>query len=129
MKASIPDHKLDTAIWKIAPAQHFAFSSDSSAAWAFHTNITRSTGSEAVAQPIIGFSIATYHFYDAEVGGPLKEPLKDTFEKEQNRFPAQIANRLSSLADLAPRFFAEQDYGIPCHYPYNHHVAPERVGS
>ena len=34
-----------------------------------------------------------------------------TFQLHQNRIPAEIANRLSALADLAPRFFAEQDCG------------------
>ena len=31
--------------------------------------------------PIIGFSIAICHYYDAEVGGPLEGPLKDKFKK------------------------------------------------
>ena len=56
-------------------------SSDNSAALACHINITRSTDSEAVELPIVGFSIAIYHNYDAEVGGPLKGSLKDTSKK------------------------------------------------
>ena len=44
-------------------------------------NITLSTDFEAVVLLIIGFSIVIYHFFDAEVGGPLIEPLKDRFKK------------------------------------------------
>ena len=87
---------------------------------ACHTNIRRSTGSEAVAPLIIGFSIATYHYHDAEIGGPLKGTLEryiqeGTFLLHKNGLPTEISNRLSALADLAPRFFAEQDYGRPRH--------------
>ena len=59
---------------------------DSSAALACHINVTHSTDSEAMELPIIGFSIVIYHLYDAEVGGPLKEPLKDTFKKRRMYF-------------------------------------------
>ena len=45
-------------------------------ALACHINTTCSTGSEAVSLPIIGFSKAAHHYYDAEVVGPLKGPLK-----------------------------------------------------
>ena len=51
---------LDTAIVRFTAAQHFACSSDSSAALACHINITRSTDYEAVELPIIGFSIVIY---------------------------------------------------------------------
>ena len=33
-----------------------------------------------------GFSIATYHFHDTEVRGPLKGPLNDTFKKARSFF-------------------------------------------
>ena len=54
-------------------------------------------------------------FDDAEVGGPQKEPLNVTFRMAlpqftKTRLSEKIANRLSALANLAPRFFAEQDY-------------------
>ena len=43
----------------------------------FQARGTRSTDPEAVELPIMGFSIVIYHCCDAEVGGPLKEPLND----------------------------------------------------
>ena len=52
-----------------------------------------------------------YHCYDAEVGGPLKEPSKDTFKKPTLSKPAiQRSCRVSRCSRRAPRFFAEQDY-------------------
>ena len=39
--------------------------------------------SEVVKLPIIGFNIVIHHNYDAEVGGPLRGPLKDTFKKRR----------------------------------------------
>ena len=124
MKASIPDHRLDTAIRKFTPAQHTPpISSDSSTALACYINITRSTGAEEVA---------LRHCYGAEVIGFLKGPSKDTFKKARshftkNRLPTEIANRPSALVDLAHRFFAEKDFGRPRHRPCSHHVATEKV--
>ena len=40
-----------------------------------------------------------------------------TFQLHQNRLPTEIANRLSALADLAPRFSPEQDCERPRHQP------------
>ena len=115
LKSSIPDHRLAAASRKFTAGQHFAYFQRNSAGLACHVNITRSTDSEAVEPPIIGFNIAIYHSYDAEVGEPLKGPLKDTFKKgrfllHQNQLSKEVADRPSVLAELAPRFFAEQDY-------------------
>ena len=39
----------------------------------------------------------------------------------------EIADHLRSLAELAPRFFAQQDYKESRHQPYSHHAATEKV--
>ena len=82
MKSSVPDHRLDTAIWKFtAPFNTSPVSCDNSPALAY-----RSTDSEAVALSIIGLNIAICHNYDAEVGGPLKGPLKKESKKGHFHF-------------------------------------------
>ena len=78
---------------------------------AFNIFQPASTGSEAVALLIIGFSFAIYHHHDADVGGPLKRPLNDTFMKAPSHFTKTNSPRLSALEDLAPRFLAEEDHG------------------
>ena len=85
------------------PLDTSPISSDRSTALACHINITRSTDSEAVEPPNIGFSIVIYHNYDAEVGGPLREPLRDTIKKGRFYFtktnsPKIVADRLGTLA-------------------------------
>ena len=102
------------------PLNTSPISSDNSAALACHINITRSTDSEAVGPPIIGFTVAIYHNYDAKVGEPLKGPheryiQEGTFLLHQNQFSKEVADRLS--AELAPRLFAEQDCGESRHQP------------
>ena len=76
--------------------------------------------SEVVKLPIIGFNIVIHHNYDAEVGGPLRGPLKDTFKKRRfyiskNQISRKVADRLSALAELAPLFYAEQDFSKSRH--------------
>ena len=81
----------------------------------------------------IGFKIAVYHNYDAEVGGHLKGLLKDTFKKgtfllHQNQLSKEVADRRSALAELAPLFLAEQAYGeYPATNSCSHHVDTEKV--
>ena len=67
MKSSIPDHRLDTAIWKFTAAQHFAhFQRRLRSHGVSHQHYTLS---EAVELPIIAFNTAFDHNHDAEVGG------------------------------------------------------------
>ena len=120
MKASIPDHRLDTAIWKFTPAQHFAY---------FQRQLR-----------IRGVSHQQYTLHGRRGGGTTDywQKYRDlpqlrrrgrwtsertlgryiqegTFRPHQNRLPAEIGNCLSALADLAQRFFAEQGNGKPRH--------------
>ena len=96
-------------------------------------NIARSTGSEAVAPPIIGFSIATCHYYDAEVVGPLKRPLKDTFKKarsllHQNTAPPRRLRTVSVLSQISPLVSLQNKTKEgPATSPCSHHDATERV--
>ena len=49
-----------------------------------------------------------------------------TFLLHRNGPSKEVAD-LRALAELAPRFFAEQDYRKVSHQPYSHHVEKERV--
>ena len=117
MKSSIPDHRLDAPIWRFIAAQHFAYF------WrqlrSLGVSKKRSMGSEGGALPIIGFSIETYLHYDAEVGGPLKRPLKDTFKRDVSTSlkPAPLENCERSQCSRRAHTFAEQHYGWLHHQP------------
>ena len=104
------------------PLNTVPISSDNPAALACHISTTRSTVSEAVEPPIIGSNIAIYFIYDAEVGGPLKRPLEDTYKKERfyciKAGSPRTLQTVSGLSHkLAPRFFAEQDNRESRHQP------------
>ena len=108
-------------------------SSDNPAALACHINITRSTGSQEVALPIIGISIPTYHCYDAQVGGPLKGPSREIHSRKHvstsptpvphgNCKPTHsVLSQISHLVSL-PNKTTEN----PTTSSYSHHVATER---
>ena len=76
----------------------------------------------------LALSVATYHFYDAEVGGPQKEPLNVTFRKALPQFTktgspkklrtVSVLSRISHLVSLQNKT-TERFATIP----YNHHVA------
>ena len=115
VKSSITDHSdLDSPPLNTSP-----ISSDNSAALACTINVTRSTDSEAVELPIVGFNIAIYLPLLRRRGRWTSEKTLERYIQEgslllhQNR----VANRLSALAELSPRFFAEQDYGESRHQP------------
>ena len=91
-----------------------------------------STGSQAVASLIIGFSIGTYQYYDAEVGGPLKGPLNDTFKKARSYFTKTSSPRklrtvlvLSQISHLVSLQIKTSEG--PANSPYSHHVATGSV--
>ena len=141
MKASIPGSQTRyTNLGKFTPAQHFAcFQRQLRSLGVSHQhhtlhdiNITRSTGSEAMALPIIGFSIATYHNYDAEVGGPLKGPLTDTFKKARSNFIKTVSPRklrtVSALSQISHLVSLQNKTAKgPATNPYSHHIATERT--
>ena len=59
MRASVPDRRHDTAIWKFTAVQHFAcFPTTTAQPWRVTSTLPRSTDSEAVELPITGFNIA-----------------------------------------------------------------------
>ena len=101
-------------------------SSDNSAGLACNIHITRSTDSEEVELPIIGFNIAIYHNYDAEVGGRLKGHLKDTFKKRRFYFiktsspkklqTVSVLSQSSRLVSLQNRT-TERHTTSPCKSP------------
>ena len=65
------------------------------------------------------FDIATYHNCEADVFGPLKGPLKDTFKKGRFYFiQTGSPQKLRTVAELSPHFFPEQDYGVSRHQPH-----------
>ena len=125
VKSSIPDHRLDTAIWRFTAAQYFA-------------NFQRKLRSLGVSHqhvelPISGFNIVIYHFYDAEVGGPLKGSFEDTFKKghffhlietgsPQKLRTVSVLSQNSHLVSLQNNTTER-----PATKPHNHHVATERV--
>ena len=73
----------------------------------------------------LGFTVSQNfpsHSYDAEAVGLLKKTFerdvqKGAFVLHQNRPSTEVADRLSALAELAPRFFAEEDYRKSHHQP------------
>ena len=119
MKSSIPDHRLDTAIWRFTAAQHFAY---------FQRQLRS-----------LGVSHQHYTLHGVRGGGATEHWLQyrdlpqlrrrgrwasvRTIERYiqegtfllQNLISKEVADRLSALADLAPRFFAEHDYGESHH--------------
>ena len=83
-KASIPDHRLDTAIWNFTAAQHFAnFQRQLRSLGVSHQHYTLRGG--AATDHWLQYCVS-HHNYDAEVGGPLKRPLKDTIKKARSYF-------------------------------------------
>ena len=97
-------------------------SSDSSAAVACHINITRSSDSKAVELPIIGFRNATYHHYDAEVGGPLKGPLNTKTSSPKKLRTVSVLSQISHLVSLQNKTVEG-----PATSYHSHHVAKERA--
>ena len=83
-------------------------------------SVTRSTAFAAVELLIIGVTIVTYHNYDAEAVGPLN----CTICSRRNVLTSSKPDRLSALAELAFRFFAERK---TTESPCSHHVGTERV--
>ena len=99
---------------------------------AFNIFELASTRSVAVALLIIGFSIATHHYYDAEVGGPLQRPSNDTFKKARSNFTTtgspqklQIVSVLSQSSRLVS--LQNKTTESPTTSAYNHHVAREKL--
>ena len=99
---------------------------------AFNIFELASTRSVAVALLIIGFSIATHHYYDAEVGGPLQRPSNDTFKKARSNFTTtgspqklQIVSVLSQSSRLVS--LQNKTTESPTTSAYNHHVAREKI--
>ena len=81
--------------------------------------------------PIICFNIAIYHNYDAEVGGPLKGPLKDTFKKGRFCFiETNSPKKLQTVSALSQssRLVSLQNNTTksPTTRPYSHHVTTEK---
>ena len=87
-----------------------------------------------VALPIIGFSIATYHYYDAEVGGPLKGPSRDTFKKARFYFTNTGSPRklrtVSALSQIS-QLVSLQNLTTERHatISHNHELCPLRLAS
>ena len=100
--------------------------------WRVNINVTRSTDSEAVELPIIGFNIVIYHCYDAEVDGPLKGHLKDTFKKGRV-YPIKTDSpkklQTVSVLSQSSRLVSVQNEITenPATSPNSHHVATEMV--
>ena len=81
-----------------------------SAASEYHISITRSMGS------------AAHHYYDSEVGEPLKEPLNDTFKNAEKLRPVSVLSQISHLVSLQ-----NKTTKALATIPYSHHVATQRV--
>ena len=116
MKSSIPDHRLDTAIWTSTAAQHFSpNSNDNSAVSACHIKVTRSTDFEAVELAIIWLQYRDLPQLRRRGRWTCERTLERyvhaaTFLLDQNRPSKEVADRLRALAELAPRFFAEKHH-------------------
>ena len=88
--------------------------------------------SEAVKLPIIGFNNVIHHNYDAEVGGPLRGPFKDTFKKRRfyiSKTSSPEKLQTVSVLSQSSRLFSWQNKTSQSRATssYSHHVALERV--
>ena len=74
---------------------------------------------------------ATYHNYDAEVGGPLKGSSRDTFKKARFYFTKTRSPRklrtVSVLSQSSRLSLSQNNSPKPTTSPCSHHVATERV--
>ena len=120
MKSSIPDHGLQTAIWRITAPHHFAFCQRQ----------LRSLGVSHQHYTLLGFrgGGATDHWLQHRDSPQLRRRGRLTSERtlgrhvqegtfllHQNRLSKEVAD--SILAGLAPRFFAEQHFKESRHQP------------
>ena len=121
MISSIPGHRFDTAIWTITAAQHFAQSNDNSATSEHHINVTRHGRRGGGASDHL---LQYRNLPQLQCRGrwtserTLERYVQEaTFLLHQNRLSKEVTDRLPALAQLAPRFFAEQDHRESHHQP------------
>ena len=122
----------DTATWRVSAAQHNAHFQrqlrNLGVASALHATWAQRRWSCRSLAPIPRFATAATQ----GGGGPLKGPLKDAFKKAHFHFtktgsPKQFQTGSRALAELAPRFSAEQDFRARRQLLQSHHVETEGV--
>ena len=132
MQSPVPHHRLDTTIWKFTAAQHFA---------CFKRQL-RSLGVSHQRSTLRGLRSggATDHWLQHRNLPQLRRRGRWTSARTLGRYvqegtslhpnwlSKECADRVRALAELAPRFFAEQDCRkSPTTTPCSYHVETERV--
>ena len=122
----------DTATWRVSAAQHNAHFQRQLRNLGVASALHATWAQRRWSCRFIGSNTAICHSCDAGGGGPLKGPLKDAFKKAHFHFtktgsPKQFQTGSRALAELAPRFSAEQDIRARRQLLQSHHIETEGV--